>query len=144
MYTVNGKGSKAQGIKPEEHPVVDGAGLLRDVSLALMFPPDKYKSDICRDQGNDGEKGITECRRRGKAHYYIPDDASADSRQKRKDINAEDVHLLAYSRHGTRYRESDRTDYIRDQDKEFRIHRYNYIFLDAFINHDIRKGCLTW
>ena len=100
MDTVCREGGKAYRVEPEEELIVDRAGLVGNVFLVLVFPPDEDEREVCGNCGDDDEERILECRRRGGACDEVSYEAAARSRQKRQNIDSEDVHLFPDAGHG--------------------------------------------
>ena len=47
MDTVCRESGETDRVEPEEDLVVDGAGLIGDVLIALVLPPHEYECDVC-------------------------------------------------------------------------------------------------
>lgn len=122
MNTVSREGSKAYCIEPEKDLIVDCAGLVGNLTLTLVLPPDEDECDVGRDCSNDYKQRIRECCRRccacNKVSYY----AAARSGEECQNVDTEDIHLFAHTCDGTGHRESNGADNIRDQHEKFCIH----------------------
>lgn len=139
MNAVSRECGEADRVEPEENLVVDGAGLIGDVLIALVLPPHEYEGDVCSDRRNDYKERISERGRRDGSRDDVPDDAAARSGQECQNVDAEDVHLFAHSRNGTGHRESNGAENIRDQHEKFCIH--GDIIYSFELNYLLEKLC---